>query len=142
MLELSPFYLQEGRANMAEWVRLKDPQVRTPPSLFVQAAVEHMPAPDNTYDAVRAVVAVIYVVVGGRGGYVRVCKPGKPPESAIWLRSWPACSGKAVTLTMQSYMRSCSCRLDLAAVLCPVPACQSTSHCTWLGAGRHASSFP
>ena len=52
MLELSPFYLQNARDNMAEWLRLKDPQVRTPPSLFMQAAVEKMPSPDNTYDAV------------------------------------------------------------------------------------------
>ena len=63
MLELSPFYLQEGRNNMAEWVRLKDPQVKTPPSLFVQAAVEHMPAPDNTYDAVSAASACVRVCV-------------------------------------------------------------------------------
>lgn len=54
VLELSPFYLQKGRDNMAEWIKLKDPQVKTPPTLFVQAAVENMPAPDNTYDAVRA----------------------------------------------------------------------------------------
>ena len=52
MLELSPFYLQQGRENMAEWTRLRDPASRHPSSFFVQAAAEKMPAQDNTYDAV------------------------------------------------------------------------------------------
>ena len=53
VLELSPFYLQQGRENMAEWVRLKDPDGRRPPSVFVQAAAEIMGASDAIYDAVR-----------------------------------------------------------------------------------------
>ena len=53
VLELSPFYLQQGRENFAEWGRLRDPKGRHPPTAFVQAAAEKMPAADDTYDAVR-----------------------------------------------------------------------------------------
>lgn len=52
VLELSPFYLQQGRQNFAEWSKLQDPKNLRPRTVFVQAAAEKMPARDGTYDAV------------------------------------------------------------------------------------------
>ena len=52
VLELSPFYLQQGRQNFAEWSKLQDPKGLRPRTVFVQAAAEKMPAGDGTYDAV------------------------------------------------------------------------------------------
>ena len=51
-LDLSPYYLAEARRNLADWARLRDTKKASPSDVFIQAAAENIPVPDNSYDAV------------------------------------------------------------------------------------------
>ena len=58
-LDLSPYYLHEARANLRRWARLRAPGlamggVDGNGAAFLQAAAEHVPQPDGSFDVVRA----------------------------------------------------------------------------------------
>lgn len=58
LLDLSPFYLEEARKNMATWKRLRSPNLSFPGTeagagvRYLQAPAESIPQPDESFDAV------------------------------------------------------------------------------------------
>ena len=62
VLDLSPYYLQEARANLRYWADMRAPAKGAQPlggpdgtgTSYLQAAAEAIPQPDASYDVVRS----------------------------------------------------------------------------------------
>ncbi len=86
MLDLSPFYLQEARENMAHWNLLRGEGAsgsrgsRVAGADFLQAPAEDIPVPDASYDAITCVYLFHEMTAEVRRKIVaemhRVLKPG------------------------------------------------------------------
>lgn len=78
--DLSPYYLEKARENDSYWRKHTGKDKTTRPVTCVQANAEHLPFPDNSFDAVVSIYLFHELPEDARNRaaaeMVRVCRPG------------------------------------------------------------------
>lgn len=78
--DLSPYYLEKARENDRYWRKFTGKDKTTHPVTCVQANAEHLPFPDNSFDAVLSIYLFHELPEDARNRVaaemVRVCRPG------------------------------------------------------------------